>query len=181
VSGLSRFKAKNHPQQLTAREVTPRMFGPDIDTTDEVDDRGTPRDFFDLWNKEFNFTVDVAASPANTKCARFYTVKDDGLSQDWTGETVWCNPPYSNIEPWVRKSLDSDATTVMLLPANRTELAWWQDLVEPRRDRDDGILVSRFIRGRLKFANPGDEGARANNRPPFGCVVLIFRPTSGGL
>jgi phage N-6-adenine-methyltransferase len=174
MSGLSRFKAKNHPQQVAKRPNSPRLFGPDVDPAEEVDDRGTPQSFFDEWDRNFRFTVDVAASVANAKCAKFYTAQDNGLEQDWDDEIVWCNPPYSNIEPWVRKALNSSCETVMLLPANRTEQSWWQDLVEPIRDRDDSRLRTQFIRGRLKFTNPGDEGAAANNRPPFGCVLLIF-------
>ncbi len=171
---LSRFKAKNHPQQLAKRSDAPRLFGPDIDPTDEIDDRGTPREFFDEIDAEFHFTVDVAASELNAKCARFYTMTEDGLAQNWDGERVWCNPPFSQVEGWVRKAWITKGLVVMLLPANRTEQAWWQDLVEPFRDKGDGDLDVRFLRGRLKFAMPGDEGAAANNRPPFGCCVLVF-------
>lgn len=46
----------------------------------------TPQDFFDNLNEEFHFTVDVAASAENTKCERFYSEVDNGLSKNWSGE-----------------------------------------------------------------------------------------------
>jgi phage N-6-adenine-methyltransferase len=134
VSGLSRFKAKNHPQQTAKRVTSPRLFGPDVDPAEEIDDRGTPQEFFDELHEEFRFTLDVAASHFNRKCSKYFTAERNGLECVWDGERVWCNPPYSNIEPWVRKAWEHTGLTVMLLPANRTEQAWWQDLVEPHRD-----------------------------------------------
>jgi phage N-6-adenine-methyltransferase len=121
------FRALNHPQQLALR-------GADV----EVDDRTTTAEMFAPLDARFRFTIDVAASPANARCDRFYTVEDDGLAQSWAGESVWCNPPYSDIRPWVAKAWAEHPLTrsiVMLLPANRTEQGWWQDLVEPYRDR----------------------------------------------
>ena len=109
----------------------------------------------------------------NHKCERYYTRESDGLNRDWSGEVVWCNPPYSNIRPWVVKAWESKATVVMLVPANRTEQKWWQDLIEPHRDRG-GRLSVRFIAGRLKFTKPGAVKAEANSRPPFGVCVLVW-------
>lgn len=125
----------------------------------------TPQALFDKLDAEFHFTVDVAATPTNTKCAKFYTVDDDGLSQDWTGETVWCNPPYGpQLTHWVYKAATSDATTVMLLPA-RTDVKWFHNYVLNRAE-------IRFIKGRVTF---GDATAPA----PFPCMVLVFRPNFG--
>lgn len=53
----------------------------------------TPQRFFDELDREFNFELDVCATPENAKCRRFYTKEQDGLAQPWTGR-VWCNPPY---------------------------------------------------------------------------------------
>src|SRR4051794_8806538 len=87
-----------------------------------VDDRETTPEVFDPLHARFRFSIDVAAAPHNAKLPRFYTIEDDGLEQPWTGERVWCNPPYSSIEPWCEKAWTSHAElVVMLLPANRTE------------------------------------------------------------
>ncbi len=157
------FKAQNHGQQVL-------IHGPRRD----VDDRATTPEVFGPLHRRFRFTIDVAAAPHNAKLQRFYTIEDDGLAQDWSGERVWCNPPYSSIEPWIVKAHDSTAElVVMLLPANRTEQAWWQDHVEPYRDRG-GRLRTEFLRSRLRFLAPGQSTVPPNSRPPFGCVLLIW-------
>lgn len=68
-------------------------------------DWATPQELFDELDAEFHFTLDPCATPETAKCAKFYTEKDNGLVQDWTGETVFCNPPYSDQQQteWVRK------------------------------------------------------------------------------
>lgn len=154
------FVSRTHPQQ-----------GP----RPEVDDRETDPTVFAELHERFAFTIDAAASPHNAKLPKFWTVDDDGLAQNWTGERVWCNPPYSNIRPWVEKaSAEVDAELiVMLLPANRTEQGWWQDLIEPHRD-DGGRLRCEFLRGRMRFIAHNDTEIRPNARPPFGVCLLIW-------
>jgi phage N-6-adenine-methyltransferase len=79
----------------------------DLHFSSKTDLWSTPQDFFDKLNEEFNFTLDVCATPENAKCLRFYTVEDDGLAQSWTG-TVWCNPPYGRtISKWIQKGYES--------------------------------------------------------------------------
>ena len=166
---LARFKAQNHPQQVAARG----------ESMDSVDDRAThPLDFGPLHDR-FGFTVDVAAAAHNTKCERYYDRDTDGLAQSWAGEVVWCNPPYSDIAPWVRKAWDEHGQAhgiVMLLPANRTEQTWWQQMVEPYRDRPRSPLAVEFLPGRMRFLKPGQTAVGPNERPPFGCCLLIWTP-----
>lgn len=159
------FKAQNHGQQTAKRGPKP-----------EVDDRATPPELFDPLHARFCFSIDVAASPANAKLERFYSTEDDGLAQSWAGHNVWCNPPYSDIRPWVEKAAAAqDALVVMLLPANRTEQAWWQDLIEP--GRRDGSIEVEFLRGRQRFIRAGADGIGPNERPPFGvCLVIWGKP-----
>jgi phage N-6-adenine-methyltransferase len=164
---LVRFSARNHPQQKTNPKVVDRETAPEV---------------FGPLHERFRFTIDVAASAQNAKLPRYFTAEDDGLVQSWAGERVWCNPPYSNVRPWVEKAWRAwDAewpqpeVIVMLLPAGgRAEQAWWQDLVEPLlRARRDGFRVE-FLRGRLRFIEPGDTEVRPNARPPFGWCLLIW-------
>ena len=64
----------------------------------------TPQDLFNELDKEFHFDLDVCATQENAKCKRYYTPKQDGLSQPWDG-ICWCNPPYGrDIGQWVRKA-----------------------------------------------------------------------------
>lgn len=162
IVALVGFKGKNHPQQ--------QLFsGPRTD----VDERATPRELFDVFHRRWQFTVDAAALPENTKLPRFWSPADNGLEQDWTGERVWCNPPFSGIEPWARKATESTASlVVMLAPANRTEQVWWQQLIEPVRDHG-GRLTTEFLPGRIRFGI-GTAAPMPDTRPPFGCVLLIW-------
>jgi len=86
---------------------------------------------------------------------------------------VGCNPPYSSIEPWVKKAWDEirrEALVVcMLLPANRTEQPWWQQHIEPFRDKKLG-LTTEFLAGRVGFIGGASRAVHA----PFGSVVLIW-------
>jgi phage N-6-adenine-methyltransferase len=149
---------------------------------DPGDCRETPPDLFDALNAEFHFTIDVAANERNAKCDRYYTREQNGLDQAWARERVFCNPPYSDIEPWVRKAsteclaLVRPEVIVMLLPADRTERKWWQRWVEPMRDRPGSPLRTRNLPGRPKFWPAGLGGPGEKNQPKFGCVLLIWVP-----
>lgn len=163
------YRSSNHPQQVARHGAR-----------DQIDDRETHPDHFAVWLARFGFTLDVAAAPYNAKCARYFTLDDDGLNQSWAGEMVWCNPPYSAIAPWVRKAWSEYERTrgvVMLLPANRTEQGWWQELVEPHRDRGGGPLRVEFLRGRIRFIQAGRTEVGPNERPPFGNCLLIWTPS----
>lgn len=127
----------------------------------EKDERGTPLDLFERLDALYHFTIDVAASPQNRLLPRYYTKEQDGLKHSWQGEVVWCNPPYSDIETWLRKALSEYATTVFLLPAS-TDVGWFHDLVVP-------FTKYEFLRGRLKFQNAGGGNA------PFGSMIVVVR------
>lgn len=63
----------------------------------------TPQEFFDELDKEFYFTLDPCANSENHKCDLYYTKEEDGLSKDWRGHIVFCNPPYGReIGNWVK-------------------------------------------------------------------------------
>lgn len=136
----------------------------DIMFSSKTDLWETPQEFFDELDREFHFTLDVCALPENTKCSRYYTPEQDGLSQPWEG-VCWCNPPYGReIGAWVRKALFSSAggaTVVMLLPA-RTDTRWFHEYIYNKAE-------IRFIKGRLKFGN-------SKNSAPFPSMLVVFRP-----
>ena len=54
----------------------------------------TPQWFFNRLNSIFGFTLDPCADDTNHKCEQYYTVEDNGLTKNWGGQTVFCNPPY---------------------------------------------------------------------------------------
>ena len=129
----------------------------------ETDVWATPQWLFDALNKEFGFTLDPCSDGTNAKCPKFYTPRENGLLRDWGTETVFMNPPYSEVDEWMRKAYGSaleGATVVCLIPA-RTDTQWWHAYVMKAE--------IRFIKGRLKF---GD----AENSAPFPSAIVVFRP-----
>lgn len=157
------FKARNHPQQRA---------------DSNVDDRAITLEDFAPLHERFRFTIDAAATADNARLPRFWTPVEDAFAQDWSPERVWCNPPYSNIEAWVGKAHTSHGFVVMLLPANRTEQKWWQNAVEPYRDwrGPRRRLTVEFLPGRMRFLRNGATDIKPNERPPFGCCLLIWQP-----
>ena len=124
----------------------------------------TPQDFFDKLNEEFNFTLDPCATSENAKCTKYFTEEVDGLAEDWIGETVFCNPPYSNIKEWVKKCYyegNKDNTTVILLIPARTDTKYFHEYIYHKAKE------IRFIKGRLKFGN-------SKNSAPFPSMIVIF-------
>ena len=128
----------------------------------------TPQDFFDILNEEFDFSLDPCATTETAKCEKFYTIDDDGLEQDWGGETVFCNPPYGTaIKHWVKKCSDeakkTDTTVVMLIPA-RTDTIYFHEYIYHKSE-------IRFIKGRLKFGGK----QKGSGSAPFPSMIVIFR------
>lgn len=132
--------------------------------TSETDQWATPQWLFDEWAKRFNFTLDVCALPENHKCDTYFSPDVDGLTQSWSGNICWMNPPYGReIGKWVEKAYlqsKAGACVVCLLPA-RTDTRWFHDYCLPY-----GEVI--FIKGRLKF---GD----AKNSAPFPSMMVVFR------
>lgn len=95
--------------------------------------------------------------------ARHYTVEDDGLELPWEGR-VWCNPPYSQLTPWMAR-LAAHGDGVALIFA-RLETACWFEHVWPAAS---GLL---FLAGRLTF-HLGDGTASKAGHNSGGPSVLV--------
>ena len=52
----------------------------------------TPTAFFKALDAEFHFTLDPCATHENAKCKRYYTIEDDGLTQNWGGAESLLQP-----------------------------------------------------------------------------------------
>lgn len=124
----------------------------------------TPREVFEALDAEFHFTLDPCSTHENAKCAKHYTREEDGLAQDWTGETVFCNPPYGREMPlWIEKCARHGAgggVAVMLIPA-RTDTRAFHEFIYHKAE-------VRFVRGRLKFGG-------SKNSAPFPSMIVIFK------
>ena len=136
----------------------------DIMFSNNSDEWATPQSFFDDLNVEFHFNLDPCATKENHKCNKYFTKEEDGLKADWGGAIVFCTPPYSQIEKWVKKAYHEgrkENTTVVLLIPARTDTKYFHNFILHRSE-------IRFIKGRLKFND-------SKNSAPFPSILVIFR------
>lgn len=131
----------------------------------------TPKQVFEYYNRRFKFSCDVAASEKNALCVDFLDFEDDALNSQWFSSN-WCNPPYSDISPWVYKAIEQcegkGRLTVMLLPSD-TSVKWFREAFEY-------CTECHFISGRLAFIN--EETGKLVSGNNKGSVVFVFDPHS---
>jgi hypothetical protein len=199
------FKAQNHRQQVGKRgpnpkvddrATAPEVFGPlherfgfTVDVAALPHNAKLPRYFGPpgitsaAWRCMWDHPDECGAGGCSgCEHRRPAPLGLDGLAQSWAGERVWCNPPYSSIEPWVEKAREEvnrpgtpAELVVMLLPANRTEQGWWQRHIEP--ERRSHTLDVEFLPGRMRFIAHDAEAIKPNERPPFGVCLVIWDNT----
>lgn len=129
----------------------------------------TPGPLFQALDAEFGFTLDGASEPGNGLLANASTA---AAPVSWDGQRVFCNPPWSNISPFLEQAV-SAAVAVFLVPA-RTNARWFHRALEL------GAEV-RFFPGRPRFELLEHTGTGHNS--PVDCLLLVFRrqgiPSSG--
>ena len=126
-----------------------------IRKTKESDHYATPSDFLWKLDAEFRFTFD----PCPLRCKEF-----DGLAVPWEG-VIFCNPPYSNIEPWLMKGIEeiekgNCKKVLYLIPAYTSSLYWHNIILKKAAE-------IRLLIGRLKF---GDQ----KNVAPLHIALVIL-------
>lgn len=158
--------------------------------TSAKDEARTPKQIFDVLDKEFHFDVDAAANEDNTLCFFFF---EDALEREWyegndsdlvaeldalgipVARTFFCNPPYSagNILKFVHKAwLESGngATVVLLIPSDPST-EYFEFCFENASE-------IRFMHPRVKFNNP--DGTPMKGSPTTGSMIVVFRPNEDG-
>ncbi len=118
----------------------------------------TPPAFFERLNAEFNFTLDGASDDANGLLEKCSTAE---APRQWGGERVFCNPPWSNILPFIELAPTAELA-VVLVPA-RTNARWFH------RALDLGATPI-FFKPKLKFVG-------APHTSPVDCILLLFGAT----
>lgn len=124
----------------------------------------TPQGLFDQLDEEFHFTLDPCATDDNAKCRRYFTKEENGLTQDWSGEVVFMNPPYGgHTGKWLAKAWHDSlrAAVVVCLIVSSTDRSYWHDYIFPH------ATEIRWLRGRITFGE-------ANSTAPFASAIVIF-------
>ena len=139
----------------------------------------TPPEFIKAAHKVFADYGGIELDPASSEvangivnAARYFTAKDDGLSQKWDAQTVWLNPPYSS--DLIGKFIDKTCAEVdsgrikaaIVLVNNATETKWAQQLMS----RAHRVC---FPSGRIKYLDR--DGAPANT-PLQGQMFALLIP-----
>lgn len=106
---------------------------------------------------------------------------------------IFCNPPFDDLASWVARAwravelanadtrlngLPLELRIGFVLPGNRHEQGFWQDMVEPFRDgrevRHSSALDCHFPPGRQAYAKPGSNGAPVGSAD-FPSCLLVWR------
>jgi len=123
------------------------------------------------------FELDVCALSTTAKVPVYYSLAEHGhnsLVLPWA-RMNWCNPPYSDIMPWVGKAVIEATrgnTTFMLIP-DKPETA----VTRACKKWGDGIF---HMTHRMNFLRPDGtpfltaEGGKQS--PKFPVMVVIFTP-----
>jgi hypothetical protein len=89
----------------------------------------------------------------------------DGLAEAWFG-SIYCNPPYSKVDPWLKKGIqyyEETGEDVIFLVSVRTGTKWWKNLREAY-----GIV---FIEKPLKFL---DKEGVEHRRSPYPSALVAM-------
>lgn len=113
----------------------------------------TPQWLYSWLNSIYNFDIDLCASKSNAKHSCYFSELSNALERVWhcEGDSGFCNPPYSDISPWINKAVSSSNfgfTSVLLIPTPNGETHYKQVF-----KRATSIT---FIEGRVAFIAPFD-------------------------
>lgn len=115
--------------------------------------------------------LDPASNPMaqeNVGADRYFTVDDDGLTQEWAGK-VWLNPPYTArvINRFIDKLVDhyvaGEVTQAIVLTNNNTDTRWFHQGAQ-------AAAAVCFTAGRINFLKR--DGSRSS--PTNGQAFLYF-------
>ena len=131
-------------------------------STSGRDSYQTPPALFERLDDMFGFNIDLAATGENFVHPRYFTGPcaetewcKCGLCAPLANHRIFCNPPYSNLKPWIRRFQElslRNSVVVAVLPADPTT-EWWRMLTQTDGVCPDYIL---FTRKRVQFIHAQD-------------------------
>jgi len=122
-----------------------------------TDDWATPKYLLEQIKKEFG-KIDCDPCPLMYK-------EGNALFEDWKGDNVFINPPYSNVESFLNKGLvelkKGNCKRLIFLIIPRTSTKYWNKFVMKYAKE------IYFISHRLKFGE-------SKSCAPFPSVIVVF-------
>ena len=131
----------------------------------------TPQWLFAYLNESYGpFDIDLAANADNTKCAAYLDAIVNSLSQPWSSryKNGFCNPPYSDLNPWLIKAHAENYKgfkSTWVLPTWNGEKFWRNTVFEY-----GAKSISRIF-GRVGFL---DEHGNAVNGNRAGTMIIHY-------
>lgn len=132
------------------------------------DDWRTPYRLFRNLHREFNFSLDGAATEYDALLPRF---TDDIHNQSWDGERAFCNPPYSDTKTFLVKAAEADLA-VFLIPYRPHTTYWLKHLFTNPLCHE-----IRILHRAVKYLPPAGHNGLAI-RSPFASAIVIFKSES---
>lgn len=132
------------------------------------DDWRTPYRLFRNLHREFNFSLDGAATEYDALLPRF---TDDIHNQSWDGERVFCNPPYSDTKTFLVKASEADLA-VFLIPYRPQTIYWLKHIFTNPLCHE-----IRILHRAVKYLPPAGHNGLVI-RSPFASAIVIFKSES---
>jgi phage N-6-adenine-methyltransferase len=131
----------------------------------ENDEWYTPQEIIQsLGTFDLDPATSLNAYKLNNSAKKIYTVKDNGLTQEWEGR-VWLNPPYSNplIQQFLMKMAEHNNGIALVFA--KIEAKWFHDIVLKH------ATAIKFLYNRIRFYKPdGTQGMQPRN----GSMLLAY-------
>lgn len=129
------------------------------------------------------FIWDAACTEANALAMPLWWhasfARGDSLSATWdVAGDVFCNPPYSGVDPWFRAALAGSAVTVMLALSPNGEARWGSILPRVHEINITGWIDEdgKDRNGRIAFIGPNGPESGFNR----GSSLFLFNTPGAG-
>ena len=156
-------ESKESVAEITTNDACRLLNKPHVANNSGENEWYTPPEYIEAARRVMgSIDTDPASSDeANEiiKAKKYYTSKDDGLSQTWVGN-IWMNTPYAQpLVAQISESLASKYETrevkqACVLVNNATETEWFQKMM----NLCDAVC---FLKGRVKFIDKNGESTGA--------------------
>ncbi len=124
----------------------------------ENDEWYTPKEIIQsLGVFDLDPATSIEAYKLNQSAKKIYTIKENGLKQEWKGR-VWLNPPYSNplIQQFLMKMAEHNNGIALVFA--KIEAKWFHDIVLQY------ATAIKFLYNRIRFYKPdGTQGMQPRN------------------